>query len=613
MTRRIKLQPQRRPGSLPLLGVAVVTLIVALALVLGVRAIQIAGGGAAGGSLIRVPNDYLTIQEAIDAAKPGDIIQVTAGIYQENITLDKAVSLVAQTFDEIDPVRNTTIIDGAGTGPTIFIPSGLSQMPVIRGFVLQNGVENILASSEFIAEFNYFHSAANLVSYQMGAGGVNRGNVYFNARDNAIRLDHIDRPLLIENNRMLYSANSGIEISLQGTSAPPALIEVNMWNNMILGNGEDGIQFVDHPGDPQDTNRRFVIAGNLIANNKKAGIGLMPNANTIEDLSGAATVEAVRVINNTFYGNSYGISGGDNLVAINNIIANSPGRGAWRVPADEGGVSMIAYTLFHNNGADADETSLGPGVILGVDPRFVAAPDPGPDGAWETVDDDFTGLVLRPDSPAIDKGVTQFQAFNGELVPPSPLTGFLGAAPDLGWREFGAPVFMTPTATPISSVTPSPTATLATLTPLGSVTPTQASPISATMTATSQSQTPAATTTSIPATATSIVSPTVAVSPTATLQVIVQSVVPNNAQAEATLSVVITGSGFQDGALVTFEGGGGPPQEIKDVQVINPTTIMLTLTTHNDGTSPQVWDIRVTNPDTSTAVLIDAFTVNPAP
>jgi hypothetical protein len=95
--------------------------------------------------------------------------------------------------------------------------------------------------------------------------------------------------------------------------------------------------------------------------------------------------------------------------------------------------------------------------------------------------------------------------------------------------------------------------------------------------------------------------------------VIVQSIVPNTAQANSTLTVVITGSGFQNGALVTFEGVAGPLQEIQDVQVINPTTIMVTLTARNNTTTPQVWDVRVTNPDTSTAVLLDAFTVNPAP
>lgn len=77
--------------------------------------------------------------------------------------------------------------------------------------------------------------------------------------------------------------------------------------------------------------------------------------------------------------------------------------------------------------------------------------------------------------------------------------------------------------------------------------------------------------------------------------------------------MVITGSGFQNGAQVKFEGGVGAPPEIQNVQVVNATTIMVTLIAHNEGTSADVWDVRVTNPDASTAILLDAFTVNPAP
>jgi len=76
--------------------------------------------------------------------------------------------------------------------------------------------------------------------------------------------------------------------------------------------------------------------------------------------------------------------------------------------------------------------------------------------------------------------------------------------------------------------------------------------------------------------------------------------------------VVITGSGFQEGALVTFEGGLGLPQEIVAIQVINSTMLVITMNAHNDGAfGIQTWDIRVTNPDTSTIVLPDAFTVVP--
>lgn len=599
----------KRPLNSQLGAIIILTIFIAVIAVIGVRAIQVLRQ-AATGAVIKVPGDYPTIQAAIDAAKPGDIVQVSAGLYNENLSLNKPVTLVGETFDEVNPVNNQSILDGGTGAAAITIPSGLTQMPTVRGLAIQNGMNGIQASSPFIAEFNFLQSAVNQVSYQVGGGGFNRGNIYFNAADNAIRLDNIDRPVLIENNRILYSGDDGIEISLQNAAVPPTLIEIDIWNNMILGNREDGIQFVDHPADPQDTNRRFVIAGNLIANSKKAGIGLMPNANTLEDYSGADVVEAIRVFNNTFYGNDYGVSGGDNLVAFNNIIASSLNVGAWRVQGPDGANSVVAYTLFHNNRLDADQSTLGVGNISG-DPLFVAAPNPGPDGVWETVDDDFSGLVLGSGSPAIDKGVTQYVAVNGEPIPPNPITGFTGAAPDLGWREFGAPIFMTPTPTPINSLTPLPTFTPVTLTPTLTITPTiaaSATPLTPTVTPSSPTAQPSAT----------VASPTV-IAPSATstatpVPVTIQQVTPNTAQANTTVPVTIIGSGFQSGATVTFEGVQGPPQEVITVQVVNSTTIIITLTARNDGTQgAQVWDIRVTNPDTSTAVLADAFTVVPAP
>ena len=609
---RIKLGKRKLPGRFGIPSIviaAILTLLLASMVVLGARAVAVAWQDEGGALVIQVPDDYPTIQTAINASGPGDIIRVSAGTYNENLVLNKPISLVAETYDQINPVNNTTIIDGGGSGTTILISPGLTQMPTIRGFVIRNGEDNIQASSPFIAEFNYIHSANNLVSYQLGSGGFNRNNLYFGARDNAIRLDNMNRQLLIENNRIMYSANSGIEVSLQNTTAPPAVVEIDIWNNMILGNHEDGVQLIDHPGDPQDTNRRLVIAGNLIANNKKAGIGLMSNANTLEDYSGADVSEAVRVFNNTFYGNDYGISGGDNLVAFNNVFANSGTRGVWRVQGAPGMNSVIAYSLFHNNKVDAEETSLGAGVIVGLDPLFQAAPNPGPDGTWETVDDDFSGLVIQSGSPAIDKGIAQFMANNGEAVPPSPITGFIGA-PDLGWRELGSPIFITPSPTPIASSTPLGTTTAETPSPAPTTTP--GSPTTTPPTVTPVTPALSATATTVPATLTATTVPPPTATPTSSFAI--QRIDPTTAQADIFVLMTITGSGFQSGAVVTFEGGLGLPQEIINAQVINSTTIVLLMTPRNDGAfGPQIWDVRVTNPDNSTTVLADAFTVTPAP
>ena len=47
-------------------------------------------------SVITVPDDYGTIQEAIDASSPGDTIDVLPGLYKENLQVNASVSLVAR-------------------------------------------------------------------------------------------------------------------------------------------------------------------------------------------------------------------------------------------------------------------------------------------------------------------------------------------------------------------------------------------------------------------------------------------------------------------------------------------------------------------------------------
>jgi hypothetical protein len=316
-------------------------------------------------------------------------------------------------------------------------------------------------------------------------------------------------------------------------------------------------------------------------------------------------LEDVQVINNTFYGNNHGISGGDNLVAFNNIIVNSAVRGAWRVQGSPGMNSVVAYTLFHNNALDAEQTTLGAGNILGQDPLFQAAPNPGPDGGWGTVDDDFSGLLLQPGSPAVDKGITQYIAADGEPVPASPITGFIGAAPDLGWRELGSPAIITPTpsATPTATlltpvtmtITPTFTATLPSVTPISptpSSTPATGSPSPAvTNTITMTPGSPAATV-------------------TATLGV--QTVTPVTAQAGTTVQMTITGSGFSPGATVGFEGGLGLASQVTSVQFVNSNTLIIMVNAQAESQfGTQAWDIRITNPNTTTILIPDAFTVTP--
>jgi hypothetical protein len=92
------------------------------------------------------------------------------------------------------------------------------------------------------------------------------------------------------------------------------------------------------------------------------------------------------------------------------------------------------------------------------------------------------------------------------------------------------------------------------------------------------------------------------------------SLTPNSAQANTTVNVTVSGTAFANGATVRFEDGQGTAPQVMGIQIVNANTIVITVNTAvATGATTQVWDVRVTNPDNSFAVLPDAFTVTVAP
>jgi len=80
---------------------------------------------------ITVPDEYLTIQEAINHATSGDTIFVKSRTYNEHVIVNKPVSLIGENKD-------TTIVDGTGTGTVIRIVS--SNVRVINFTVRNAGI-----------------------------------------------------------------------------------------------------------------------------------------------------------------------------------------------------------------------------------------------------------------------------------------------------------------------------------------------------------------------------------------------------------------------------------------------------------------------------------------
>lgn len=86
------------------------------------------------GGTIEVPTNYPTIQQAIDAAQPQDLILVCPGTYVENIDfLGKAITVKGIHGPGV------TLIDGNQMSGVVMFQSGETQSTVLEGFTITNG------------------------------------------------------------------------------------------------------------------------------------------------------------------------------------------------------------------------------------------------------------------------------------------------------------------------------------------------------------------------------------------------------------------------------------------------------------------------------------------
>lgn len=96
---------------------------------------------------ITVPDDYATIQGAIDAASDGDTINVRTGIYYEHLIVNKTLTLVGEN-------RDNTIIDGSYYGTVVEVTAddvSLSRLKIQHGEVGSDitGNRTVISSNAF--------------------------------------------------------------------------------------------------------------------------------------------------------------------------------------------------------------------------------------------------------------------------------------------------------------------------------------------------------------------------------------------------------------------------------------------------------------------------------
>jgi hypothetical protein len=124
-------------------------------------------------SEIRIPEDFPTIQEGVDHAHSGDVVQVAAGEYLESIIVTRNDIALQGGFDPVtwerSPSENRTHVDGLDNWNTILL-QGVSSVEV-SGFYLSNAKQLLRCEASvdvMLSENCLFDSTPQWNGYTVG-------------------------------------------------------------------------------------------------------------------------------------------------------------------------------------------------------------------------------------------------------------------------------------------------------------------------------------------------------------------------------------------------------------------------------------------------------------
>ncbi len=270
----------------------------------------------------RVPQEYPSIQAAIDAAQPGDDIIVDKGVYRELITIDKSVNLIGKNWPVIDGGRQE------GNKNTISIFYLGDRAGKVEGFVITGGGKGKLGHG-----INIWDSSPEIVHNRIT--GNNHG-LGIHGSPPLTRKTRVHGNLIYEN--MVGIGN--------GKDSMARIYNNRIYNNSIVGVGTRG-------------KARPRIEYNIIYNNR-IGIGARE--------VGSPLIKGNQIFNNTdgvVIGplSTVGRTAFKNIIIENNLIVHNRHLGINITSFNKSNVVITNNTIAQNN-TDKREIRAG-GVVLG--------------------------------------------------------------------------------------------------------------------------------------------------------------------------------------------------------------------------------------------------------
>lgn len=226
------------------------------------------GSGNTAARTLHVPKDYPTIQKAVDVAKPGDLVLIAAGTYDESAT--QGVTVETDNIVIRGEDRNTVILDGKFKNENAI--KVFSNGVAVENLTLRNNTKNGLF---FTGDYGKgvtlkgyrasYVTAANNGEYGIYAFGAENGQIdhsYGSGNvDSAFYVGQCEKcnslltDLMAENNMLGYSGTNSTGVTIV---------------NSTFRNNRSGIDPNSLYSEAFYPNRGTTIVGNVVTDNNNA-------------------------------------------------------------------------------------------------------------------------------------------------------------------------------------------------------------------------------------------------------------------------------------------------------------------------------------------------------
>ncbi|MEI6729277.1 MAG: right-handed parallel beta-helix repeat-containing protein [bacterium] len=333
---------------------------------------------------LTVPTTYPTISAALTAATAGDVIDIAAGTYSENIIINKSVTLRGPNFginpnsgadlSIVNPSRVAGAILTPVSGAAIAITPGTNNV-VIDGLDFKNFVGNALSFKE-ANDLQFLNNNISNVTLGINGGGIIDSccTVAPNASNLSIKNNRLQNPVAItgvsamqlkQTNNLMVSDNfiSKFDRGIQLDNNNTATVSGNTIEDINL----QGIQLA------------FVISDTTITKNiiRRANINKEYQTGAIR-LYGSKFSGAINIVDNILDNSYNGIAtvaflndlSNKNITISKNTISNNINIGIRH--HGDGAFLPLTKNIFIGNGLDIDHESglINPVNLIAVGVGF---------------------------------------------------------------------------------------------------------------------------------------------------------------------------------------------------------------------------------------------------